>query len=185
MTPFRIALLIHVLGFALGIGGAFTTDVLFFRFLKDLRISRWEASIMKALSKVLWLGVTLLLFSGAWLFSMDTETYLNSARFLAKMTIVLIIILNGTILHFYFSPHLHKVSYKGHPERIRRDTPIRIGAFASGAISMTSWLFALGIAWVKWQDVPYLAYIGAYLLALAFAISISLIIDKQLEQKAA
>jgi uncharacterized membrane protein len=181
----RLALLIHLLGFALGVGGAFTTDTLFFRFLKDLRISKWEARVMNTLSKVLWTGVTLLVLSGVWLFSMNMERYLDSPRFLAKMTVVFVIILNGVILHFYFSPRLHKLSYAGHPKLVKKDMPLRIGAFASGAVSMTSWLYALLLAWIKWRDVSYFTYIGIYILCLLGAVTVSLFIDKYLERKAA
>ena len=183
VESFRLALLFHFLGFSLGVGGAFVTDTLFFRFLKDLRISKREANIMKALSKVLWAGMFLLLFSGLWLFSLDPVTYSASSKFLAKMTIVFFLFANGVILHIYFTPHLHKVAYGGHYKYMKKHASLRKGAFAAGAISMSSWLFVLVLAWSKWPGISYIQYMGIYLVIVGFAILTSIMIDKKLESK--
>lgn len=46
----ELVLIGHFLGVALGLGGATITDIFFFKFLKDFRISEWEADVMHTLS---------------------------------------------------------------------------------------------------------------------------------------
>lgn len=180
----RIPLFLHLLGFAMGLGGAIVTDLFFFRFIRDFRISRQEADLMRILSGIMWTGILLLTVSGVWLFAMNTERYLASDRFLAKMTIVAALLVNGTFLHIVIAPKLHKIAYheKTHPkhDELKR---LRRQAFVSGGISFASWFSAFVLAWLKWRDVPYIAYIAAYALFLTSAVTGSLLIDRQMERK--
>ncbi len=96
----------HFLGFIIGFGGALVSDFLFFRFLRDLKISKSEKEILEYISKMIWLGVLVVFVTGVMLFIPSSSRLLSSASFIAKMTFVSIILVNATILNFYVSPRL-------------------------------------------------------------------------------
>lgn len=135
------------MGVVLGFGGAIITDLLFIKFLGNLKVSNSELNILRTMSKVIWLGIFIIVTSGALLFLSDPEGYLNTPKFLAKMVIVLIIILNGLVLNFIVTPNLRKINFgKFKNSKERKMRSLRKLAFASGSISAVSWwsAFILG-----------------------------------------
>lgn len=139
MTKLPI-LITHILSMAVGVGAATTTDYLFFRFLKDLRISKKEASVFNHVSKLIWIALTIAVITGAMLYIPQMEALNQAPKFVAKMLVVAVIILNGIFLHFYISPKLIHISFH---ERHRHEKGELVHwrkiAFASGAVSFTSW----------------------------------------------
>lgn len=87
---------------------------------------------------MVWLGLTLLIISGALLFFMDIDKYLNSTKFLAKMTIVGIIILNGIFFHMIHLPRIQRHENNDLPssDEFSRSVHLLIG---SGTLSFLSW----------------------------------------------
>ena len=77
-------LIIHLFGVALGAGGAFMSDGAFFASLKDRKISKDEFGILKITSQMTWVGLILLLVSGAGLFAMNPEVLSASTKFLRE-----------------------------------------------------------------------------------------------------
>lgn len=181
----RILLALHLFGFAIGVGGATVTDVFFFKFLRDYKISKSEADFMRTLSRVMWAGVLTLALTGLGLFLLDPERLLASAKFLTKMTVVAVLVANGTCLHFFISPKMHKIAYMpaDHPKRnvFRR---FREKAFISGGVSIVSWYYAFALAVSRFQDVPLWGYLGVYTLLLITAFGGALIADWTLSRKA-
>src|SRR3989344_6223322 len=90
--------IVHLIGVALGAGGAYMSDFIFMQSIKDRKITDTEYKFMSLGSRAVWTGLFLLIVSGIGLFSLDSETYLNSSKFQTKMAIVAILTLNG----FYF-----------------------------------------------------------------------------------
>ncbi|MEX2033131.1 MAG: hypothetical protein WD889_01035 [Candidatus Colwellbacteria bacterium] len=158
----------HLLGVAFGVGGAFASDSMFLKSLKDLKISKTEMSFLQMGSVMVWLGLVILIISGALLFSLDSERYLNSAKFLAKMTIVGIILLNGLFLHVNLIPRLRR-HIEGHlpsSDEFMRKRPY---LFTSGAVSLVSWLSALILGALHKAPWSYGEIMGVYLLMLLIA----------------
>lgn len=133
----------HLLGFALGVGGATVTDMFFFRFLRDYHISKWEANVMHSVSHLIWIGLVILIISGIGLYLPNAEALNMSSKFISKVIIVAIILLNGIALNLYISPKMIMINFgkkhKHHPGELHR---LRRAAFASGAISLISWYTA-------------------------------------------
>jgi hypothetical protein len=150
----------HLFGVAVGVGTATVTDILFFKFMRDSKMSKWEARIMNSLSPVVWAALAILAVSGAVMFLQDTERLLQSSKFLTKMLIVAILILNGAILNMVVGPRLHKISMPG---------SIRKLAFALGAVSLTSWYsaFLLGMLRNVPLGLPVLLTAYAFFLLVA------------------
>ena len=76
--------IIHILGVALGAGGAYVSDMIFMSSIKDQRISKTEMRFLTLGSFFVWTGLITLIISGTGMFLTDTEGYLSSSKFLAK-----------------------------------------------------------------------------------------------------
>lgn len=181
----RLLLALHLLGFAIGVGGATVTDVFFFKFLRDYKISKSEADFMQTLSRIMWVGVLILALSGLGLFLHDPARLLASAKFISKMTVVAVLVANGAFLHFSVSPRLHNIAYMpaNHPKRgeFRR---FRERAFISGGISLVSWYYAFALAVSRLHDIPIAVYLGIYTVLLIVAFAGALLSDWALTRKA-
>lgn len=169
--PFTI---LHLFGVVLGAGGAFASDWIFLTSVRDGRISRTEARFIKLSSRMVWIGLAIIVLSGLGLFWSNPAGYLAAPKFLAKMTIVGIIILNGLIFHFSHLPRIHRHTNEHFPssdEFMRRRSLL----VASGAVSLTSWASALILG--AWRGLPYSYHniMLSYLLIVAIAVCVALL----------
>ncbi len=131
-------IIVHSIGFVLGVGAATISDIFFFKFLKSHRISESEKSTLETLSTIIWIGLALLVISGTMLFLPEQARLSESPKFLLKTIVVGIIIVNGTALNLFVSPRMRRLSFEGtKPAR-----QFRRLAFALGAISIVSWYIA-------------------------------------------
>ena len=169
----------HLAGVILGFGGALISDILFFKFLKDLKVTKNEVSILHALSKIIWFGIGIIVLSGFFLFLSDIERYSQSAKFLTKMAVVALIIVNGAVLNFAVTPKLTSITFgdsKGLKDaKLNR---IRSLAFASGAVSITSWWTAFILGLMHKSPAPFHIILATYLFILAGAILGSQVLEK-------
>ena len=101
---------------------------------------------------MVWSGLIVIVLSGIIIFSTDPAYYLESPKFLAKMTIVGIIVANGIVFHLVHIPRLRRhigAHFPSSDEFIRKSTLL----IASGAVSVTSWISALILGSLRY--VPY------------------------------
>ncbi|HET6243095.1 MAG: hypothetical protein H0V01_09145 [Bacteroidetes bacterium] len=175
-------LTIHLLGLVLGLGGTMVIDIMFTHFLRKYKISPQESVIMHLISQMIILGLILLILSGTALLLPSYTFYLENSRFLMKMTVVFVIIINGGLLNFYVTPKIKKISLlkegRGRHENLKKIS------FALGAISIISWFLAFILAMLK--DVFNLAYsklLLAYLIFLIFGIIASQMAKLYYERK--
>jgi DNA-binding beta-propeller fold protein YncE/plastocyanin len=161
---------LHIIGVALGVGGATVSDYLFFRSIRDRKISSDEFSLLQSVSRILWTGLTLLIFSGIGLLAvqyLQTGSIAVSGMFYAKMTIVLIILLNGLAFKKYVFPTI----------KARLDSPLdQDSKFVSklwilsliGTISIVSWYSTLLLGALRGTvDLPYLFIMTLYIFILS------------------
>lgn len=169
-----IIVILHALSAAIGLGAVVTTDALFFKFLKNYKISEKEADTLDTISKVIWGAIFLLFITGAALYVSAPLEYLAKSKFVAKLIVFLVIVLNGIALNAVISPYLVKLSFNDDSRTLHRSTRMRVlrrVAFASGGISMISWftVFILGsirsIPVTTWQAL--LIYTGLILCVVA------------------
>lgn len=172
----------HILGTVLGLGGATIADLLFFRFLKDYRISAKEHDVLHVLKNIIMAALGVLIVSGAALFASDIPRYSASGPFLAKMCIVGIITINGIALHIVVAPHLLRLDLTRHAARFR--TWRRL-AFALGGISVCSWYSAFFIAMLKTvMPQSFAALFGTYAVLLVLTLVGTQIVERLLMAKA-
>jgi len=165
--------ILHLLGVVIGAGSAFMSHAVFFACVKDRRIEKTELKFVKLGSSMTWVGVVVILVSGALLFSLDPVQYIGSSKFLLKMTIVLILLVNGALFHRIHVPIMERS--KG--RHLAKDLVfVKNSAFllASGTISLVSWVSALVLGGLRTIPVGYLEGLGLYFMAVAIAIIWSL-----------
>lgn len=171
-------LTLHLLGVIIGMGGATVTDILFFDFLRDFRITRKEAAVMKLLSHVILIALAVIAISGLGLFIGDIPRYASSAAFLTKMILVGIVTINGAAMHSFVSPRLVELSFAHwphtDPQSVHR---LRILAFALGAVSFTGWYSSFLIAMLK-RYLPAGTMVWHLLLAYGIVLAIALVVSQ-------
>ncbi len=172
-----IYLIAHIFGVALGAGGAFASDTMFFSTIKDGRIQKHELRFMKLGGRLVWLGLAVLFVSGILLVLTDPTGYLSSSKFLAKISIVGVIVLNGIIFHFIHIPHIHNhlgLKFADSPTFVKR-APLLM---ASGAISVTSWISTVILGMLKNIPYGYEQIMGLYLALLGTAVLVAVLMTK-------
>ena len=160
---YTIVLALHLLAMAVGIGGATVSDILFFKFLKDYRISKKEAEVLHVLKDVILSAMLLIAVSGIALFIGKPELG-SSGPFLVKTIAATVLIINGICLHAFIAPHLIHLDLKGSQKMSRVWHRL---AFALGAISLCSWYSVFLLASLK-SMLPqdFSALLKIYLLVL-------------------
>lgn len=167
----ELILIGHFLGLVLGLGGATITDIFFFKFLKDFRISEWEAEVMHTLSQVIWFALALLVLTGLGLYLPEAKELNQSAKFLVKMIVVGVIIVNGVFLNLLIAPKLVKISFgKRHRHEAGELHYSRKIAFALGAISIVSWYSAFILGMLSKPPIEFYPLLLIYLFILGAAV---------------
>lgn len=184
----RIFLIIlHIIGTVLGAGAATVTDYLVFKFSKDLKIDKDEYQILHTISDIIWAGLLLLLITGLGFVALHMTNFGNVRNFYsldkiwAKITIVIILTLNGFFVHYYVLPTLKKRLGKtlATPSFIQKSFFI----FSPGAISAVSWYSALILGAWRGLDASYAEIMSGYVAILASAVIISNIAGRMLLRK--
>ncbi|MEX1061908.1 MAG: hypothetical protein WEC39_02270 [Patescibacteria group bacterium] len=176
-----LLVIIHLLGVAVGAGAGFMVDVLFFSSLRTRQITAEKVKTIALGSRLVWLGIFLILVSGL-LLVLSGPGILRSPKFLAKMTIVGILIANGTVFHFVHYPALLK-NYKNFFSSSQEFLNASRGLFISGAISAPSWIAALTLGVLSRLPYSYWFYMGIYAAVIAGGILSSLILRGYLASK--
>ncbi len=165
MDASNLLLIAHIIGIALGVGGATVSDVLFLQSIKNKKISVDEFANLQAVSKIVWAGFFILLFSGAGLIMLSlikngSAPMILLPRFQAKMIIALLIFINGLVFHFFSIPFLRKnINVSWESKNIASKIPLfSIG----GGISIVSWYSALILGSLRGIDFPLLFILNIY-----------------------
>lgn len=155
---------LHLIGMAIGVGGATASDYLFFRSIRDRRISSDEFNLLRSMHLILWTGLTLLIFSGAGMLAVQhltTGSVAVSGMFFAKMTIVLVILLNG----FAFKKLAFPVLKASVNRPLDHDSVFAEKLWPLslvGTISIMSWYSALLLGAMRTIELPYIFVMTLY-----------------------
>src|SRR5260221_2532276 len=147
---FQALLTLHLVGLALGLGGAALADFTFFRLIgMGDRITPADVSWMRSFSMVVWLGLGILFTSGIGLFSFNPEQYINMSGFVAKLVFVAILTVNGIFLNFYVNARVTTFNFSSTYNLHNAAWRARKLSFAFGAIGATTWYAAVIAAMFK------------------------------------
>ncbi len=169
------AIVVHVLSVVLGMGAALVSDILFNFFSKDKKLNETEISTLSILKNIVFYGLILIVLSGGVIFLSDVEKYASSEKFLAKMSILLVLLVNGYILNKYVWPRmLREEFFTSVAERNTRRV-----AFACGAVSVISWVAVCTLGVLNRLAMSYQFIIASYLAIIAFGVFVALIIERK------
>ena len=178
----RIFVIIHVLAVIIGMGGALISDIFFNIYIKDKKIQPNENKTLGILSTIVWTGLFFIVLSGLAIFLSDPIKYSQSVKFLVKMTIVGIIIINGYAFFRIIHPALRKIDFTD-SNMHHKYVKLRKIAFAMGALSLTSWLVAFVLGMIKTIPISYEMAMLTYLIIGLFGIFFSQAIEIRLTHK--
>ncbi len=168
----------HLLGIAFGAGGAFLSDLMFFKTVRDREVSKTEMEFLMLGSHAVMAGLALLILSGGGMLFLDLERYLASAKFLVKLTVVGVLMVNGVLFHLIHLPRLRElVAGTISQEQFSR---YRFSVLASGVISLASWVAAIVLGAFKSIPYNYGMILATYVAVLASGVIIAFILRERL-----
>jgi uncharacterized membrane protein len=174
-----IIVIIHAISAGLGVGAATIADIMFFKALKDYRISSDEAETFRTLSQVLWCALGILILTGSMLYLGNSLALGESSKFLVKVVIVGVVTLNGVLLNLIVAPKLTSISFgSAHEHHPRELIRLRRFAFAFGAISIISWYVVFILGSIKSIPISFGNGIGIYGIVIVGAIIGSQIFER-------
>lgn len=180
-----LVVIFHAVGVAIGLGAATISDFFFFKFLKDFKISEFEAEVLSTLSQIIWFALAVLIVSGLGLYLPNTQELISSPKFLAKIVVISVLIINGAILNLMVAPQLVKISFHQKHEHISGELRhIRKIAFGLGAVSIISWYTALVLGMLKKVSMEFLEIFGIYAGLIIVGVLISQVLEKSFVTKA-
>jgi len=166
----------HILGVALGVGGATVSDLLFFRAVTDRRISKDEFAMLHTLGYVLQTALIILFLSGlgfvtSQLVLTGSSSYLSSAWFWAKMTIVFTLFCNAIVMHTKVFPFMtahidQELSYETVKDKL-------VLLSMTGVVSIVSWYSAMTLGVTRGLDFSYSYIINVYVAVLLVGILVA------------
>ena len=143
-------------------GAALTSDILFNVFIKDKKINIHENRTLNTLSDIVWGSLFFILLSGIVIFFSNPEKYMNSVKFLVKITVVCFVIINGYLFQRVVHPALKKINFTDHNLN-HKYVKIRKLSFAFGAISLVSWLSAFILGMLSSIPLSYFEGVSLYI----------------------
>jgi hypothetical protein len=178
----HISVIIHVLSIIDGMGAALISDILFNLYIKDRKIKPHEDSTLNTLSNIVWFSIFFIVMSGLALFLSDPVKYIESTKFLVKMTVVGAVIINGYLFQVFVHPALRKIDFTD-TNMHHKYVKIRKMSFAFGAISLASWLSAFVLGMLGHIPLSYLEAITGYIAICFGGILVSQILDYKLTHR--
>lgn len=156
MNWYSIITVLHVVSAAIGVGAAAANDSVFMGAIRNRRISNDQFVLIRKASNVLIGGLVILILSGVALLHLNVQLW-SMPHFQAKMTVVLILLINGVAFHARVIPMLKEYSDITMPKQFITSRQWLLAI--TGSTSAVSWFSALIIAVVGDIGAPYLLYI--------------------------
>lgn len=180
-----LIVLLHVLSMAIGLSAATFTDIFFFRFLKDFKISEQEAAVLNIFSQIIWLALGLIIMTGLALYIPNADVLNVSAKFFVKLIVVSVIIINGAFLNLFVAPRFFNIKF-GLPHSHKKGELLKTRriAFMLGPISIVSWYSAFILGSLKESPASFFVLLSGYVLLIGFGVMSGIVTEKYLENRA-
>jgi uncharacterized membrane protein len=134
-----LIVIIYSLATSLGLGLSITLEVLFLRFLRDLRISIEESSVLNILRQMTWLSLGTMIVSNYAIFIMDSDLLSESPKFLFKVLILFILVGTNLIYDLFISSKLIEIYSDEALKQHIADKYLRAAPFFFAPVSLVSW----------------------------------------------
>lgn len=174
-------LFVQLFMFGLGIGVSTVADILFFRFLKDFRISDKESEVLTLISQIIWLAIGLIILVGFAIFIPVSGVLVLQPQFQVIVIIMMVIIINGAFMNLILEPRLIDISFgKSHEHHDGELGEIRQLAFALGPISLVSWYSIFLIQFIAPIVGSFSMLLGIYFIFLVIGIVVGIVVERHL-----
>lgn len=170
-----VFVVLHVLSVVVGMGAALMSDLLFNFYTKDKELSKAEISTLSLLSKIVITSLPIIIISGIGIFLTNIDKYIHSAKFLTKMTVLVVLLVNGFLLDRYIWSHLLKKKFFTSP----KEKKFRQLSFICGMISVVSWIFVCTLGVLDKVSISYWALLGLYISILILGTPVALFIENR------
>jgi hypothetical protein len=180
VAALRTALrIVHFIGLALGLGAATVLDLMILKFFLKGKVTQDQWNIFHFGARIVNAGLVLLWITGLGFlayYAAFEPIKLGNEKVWAKMTIVLILSINGIFLHAVVLPKVK--AQIGRSLLDGMSTGTRSMFFASGALSATSWYVPLLLGALPQLNfvIPMSTIMLAYALILALAFLATLLL---------
>ena len=165
--------IVHVLSVIVGMGSALLSDILFTFYARDKKLSSHEIHTLGVLSRIVWFGLVFIILSGVGLFLSDIERYMSSVKFLGKMSIMLVLLVNGFLLDRFVWPRLGARSFL----TSHKNASLRKIAFLCGAVSVFSWISVCILGVLNSVQISYHELMAIYAGVLLVVLPGALIVE--------
>lgn len=174
--------IVHIFSVSLGVGGATIAETLVLKFLKDFRISEWEASVLKNVSQIIWFALGVLIISGFAFFLSQPVEFYRSPEFIVKAVSVILLIINGALLNLVISPRLILIflTEGPSPELLKTFQRLRRWAFLMGVVSLVSWYTVFILTHVADSRLNLPSLLGVYAFFLFVGGAASQVVERRL-----
>ena len=184
LTPANLKsalLFVHLVGLALGLGTATLLDLMLARIMAKGKVALGQVEFIDFASAIVTAGLVLLWLSGLGLlayYSAFDLAAMRNPKVWAKISVVVVLTLNGIVIHAMVLPLLRRQVGRGIFEgvsNIRKSLTL-----ATGAISIVSWYvpMLLGVAKSLNFAVPFHVILLSYGGLLALAIKCSQLLGR-------
>lgn len=169
---FAKLLVTHILAVMVAVGTVTVTDYLHILGLRDPKLERRTLFVFPLLSKLIIIALTIIYVTGA-LLVLAKPSVLENPLFYLKTFLVILVTINGVILHRYIFPKIEKgIKKKKYPDKL-----LKQAAFA-GSLSIVSWYGIVVLAITKDLGYSVLQFSVGYLISLFIAYSVAIRLEK-------
>lgn len=139
----------HLVGLCLGLGGAVLMDAIIFRFFHQQKVTQDQVDVFSFMSKLVTLGLVILWLTGLGflaIYLLQEPAKLANPKIWGKVSIVVVLTLNGVLLHYKILPLVKSlVGFRLFERTNRRQNWLMI---STGCVSVVSWFlpFFLGVS---------------------------------------
>lgn len=173
-------LVTHFFGFAFGVGGITIVTFLFFKFLKDYKISDTELNTLRTISEIIWFALALVIITQFALYVPNEYVLNQSEQFLTKIIAIGVTVLCGAALSLVLSPYVNAISFEEGAKNSATFSRLRKLVFSISAVSFTSWYTAFALTILPDSGQGSYNYLWMYLGGVIVVIFASLYIEKRL-----
>jgi len=170
LAYFRILIFMaYFFGVMMGVGGSIIYTVLFFKFLRDLKLSSAERETLTIIANVVIVGLGIVLVAGLGLYVPMAGFYAVNAEFMVAAIIGAVLVIQTIMVK---TDVVHQLSDLYDNDIVPSDSKhayLRKQSYALGAVGLVSWI-ALGLVSVINFRMSFLALASLYVLVIIIAV---------------
>ncbi len=183
LAHFRILIFMaYLFGLMMGIGGAIIYTVLFFKFLRDYRLSETEQETLDTIAVVITVGLGLVLVTGLGLFVPLAAWYTLNAEFMLAGFVGAVLVIQTISMTTDLVPRLSDLYTSRVIPTDDDHAYMRKQSYALGAVGLVSWI-TLGIVSFVNFNWSFVLLMVVYFIAITIGVVWSQIAEYRLYQR--